>query len=160
MIYSTNGFLETLPRTPVTAHIGQVHAILMHLYGNAGSPGEQFMEAAQHSLRQIAVASLSMLTPEERYTEEMRRRGYQPTPPPAGLSESMVESVRAAFKDMAGALQRMRRPVISPEAREINAAREYRAMLRAQRTEARVHLQREVTRVRRELGLNETGAGQ
>ena len=160
MIHSTNGFLKTIPRTPIYRHIGQVHYILLHLYGSAGSPGEQFMEAAERSLREIAVASMSMLSPEERYAEQMRR--HRVDHPPANLAPSMAEAVRNAFKNMSEVVSRLRRPPapLTPEGREAVAQRKYERMLRAQRTEARVHLSREVARVRRELGLNETGEGQ
>lgn len=150
---TTEEFMRDIPRTPIYRHIEHVHALLLFLHGQAGPGNDPVMEAGEHSLHQIAIASVSMLTPEERYAEQMRR---QRVDHPSVLHDAM----RDAFKNMSEAIRRVRFPASSPEAKEDRAAREYRRMLRSQRTQARVHLQREVARVRRELGLNETGAGQ
>lgn len=156
---TTEEFMRDLPRTPIYRQVEHVHSILLFLYGqSAHGYGENAVEMAEHSLRQIAIASVSMLTPEERYAEQMRReRVDHPLTRPL---PNFHEAMREAFGNMSGTIRRMRLLAPSPEAKEDRAAREYRRMLRSQRTQARVHLQREVARVRRELGLNETGAGQ
>ena len=155
---TTEEFMRDLPRTPIYRQVEHVHSLLVFLYGQAGPGNEAVMEAAEYSLHAIATASVSMLTPEERYAEQMRReRVDHPLTRPL---PNFHEAMREAFGNMSGTIRRMRLLAPSPEAKEDRAAREYRRMLRSQRTQARVHLQREVARVRRELGLNETGAGQ
>lgn len=156
---TTEQFMAELPRTPISQHIAQIHSILLHLYGQTSGHGVDAVEMAEHSLRQIAISGLSMMDPETAYREQMRwqRRGRVPDPPPANFAPNMQAAVREAFANMSEVVKRIRLPTLSPEAKEARAAREYKRMIAAERAKARAHLKTEVTRVRRELGLTETG---
>jgi hypothetical protein len=154
---TTNEFLRSIPHTPIYSHIGRIHSLVLYLYGqSAHGYGVKAVEMAEHSLREIAVASLSMLPPEDAWNEQMRWRHRVDPPPAPIMSENLGEAIRSAFKDMSEAVKNIGRPR-TPEAQEAAAAREYRRMMRTQRATARAHLNKEVARVRKELGLNETG---
>lgn len=155
MIHSTERFLETLPHTHVNAHIGQVHAALLFLHRRSGAHDDVAVQIAEHSLRCIAAASFTPLTPGERYVGQRRRA--------EDIDVARVgASVREAFSGLTDALANMRKGMGTLSERSAQAAEslreaDYRRMLRNERIKAKMHLTKEVARVRRELGLIETG---
>lgn len=163
---TTTEFTKTLPRTPISQHIAQVHAIVLHLYGQTDGHSVDAVEIAEHCLREIAIlAGLSMLDPREQMRWQHRVEPepvrYDPLSAQYRLTpldnESMQRAFRNATSGIADAIRKMReglsRPKREREARMTNE--EYlRDVARRERAIAKVHLRREVARVEQELGLS------
>lgn len=156
MIHSNNGFLETLPRGPLVQHIGKVHAILLHLYGQANPHNEAVVEMAEHSLREIAA-----YTAEREYPDVRRFDGSpvfaEPVKPldPDEVRAAMAtagEMVAKSARDFTASLRKMREARAAAHSPEQRAMRNYRARVEDEKRAARNHLKLEARRISRELG--------
>lgn len=142
-------FARSLPRTPITSHVRQVHAVIHHLYGQTEGYSVNAVEIAEHSLHEIAVASLSMMKPEEAYREQMRWQHGE-----VSLTQpNFNRAVKKAFEDMAAVFKNMRAER-SPEQREIFSQSKYRRAIKAEREKGLAHVHAEAARVRKELGFD------
>lgn len=140
MIENNDKFMATLPATPLRQVIRELDLIVGYLSGAAGA-GAHGHSLARHCLRQVNAFANDPYRDakiEERVKDEMLASG---------------EYIRNPFKALIKSIERLARvkPPVQIPPRDGISEMKHRG--RVEMVKAKAHLDREVRRVRREMGL-------
>ena len=153
MLMSPQAFTDSLPKTPLRQHITQVYTVLVYMHQGGDGYDEYAMEAATHSLREIA-----------RYTtrEDWLRQGIRDEVlRDLGLPPGTTSAIRNPFDAMSKVIQQMKGALQTATPRDADKFGEMmlRRAIAEERRKGLAYVRAQARRVEQELGLTTTTKG-